>query len=39
VSPFAIALWFVELVLGVVAALKSYGGTRFRYPLTLRMIA
>ena len=39
VWPFAIALWFVELVLGVVAALKSYGGTRFRYPLTLRMIA
>jgi len=39
VWPFAIALWLVELVLGVVAALQSYGGTRFQYPLTLRMIA
>jgi len=39
VWPFAIALWLVELVLGVVAALKSYGGARFRYPFTLRMIA
>jgi hypothetical protein len=38
VWPFAIALWLGELVLGVVAALKSYGGARFRYPLTLRMI-
>ena len=38
VWPFAIALWLVELVLGVVAALQSYGGTRFRYPFTLRMI-
>ncbi len=39
VWPFLIALWLGELVIGVVAALKAYGGTRFRYPLTLRMIA
>jgi uncharacterized Tic20 family protein len=38
VVPFAITLWLVELVLGVVPALKSYGDTRFRYPFTLRMI-
>ena len=38
VWPFAIALWLGELVLGVVLALKSYGGARFWYPLTLRMI-
>jgi uncharacterized Tic20 family protein len=38
VWPFAIALCLRELVLGVIATLKSYGGTRFRYPLTLRMV-
>lgn len=39
VWPFLIALWLGELVIGIVAAMKAYGGTRFRYPLTLRLIA
>jgi len=39
VWPFLISLWLGELVIGVVAALRAYGGTKFRYPLTLRMIA
>lgn len=36
--PFFVALWFAELVLGVVAALKAYSGRPYRYPLTLRLI-
>lgn len=39
VWPFALALWLVELVLGLVAALRSHKGERFRYPFTLRAIA
>jgi uncharacterized Tic20 family protein len=38
VWPFLIALWIGELVVGVVGGLRAYGGARFRYPLTLRMI-
>lgn len=38
VWPLLLALWCIELVLGLVAALRSYEGTRFRYPCTLRMI-
>lgn len=38
VLPIFLALWFIELILGLVAALQSYGGKRYRYPFTLRMI-
>ena len=36
--PFFLALWIGELVLGLIAALRSYEGKRFRYPFTLRPI-
>ena len=38
VWPFFLLLWFFELVVGIVAALKSYQGEPFRYPLILRLI-
>jgi uncharacterized Tic20 family protein len=38
VLPFFFVLWFFELILGIVAALKANAGERYRYPLTLRMI-
>jgi uncharacterized Tic20 family protein len=36
--PFFLVLYVVELVLGVVAALKAYGGRPYRYPFTLRLL-
>lgn len=38
VWPAFLALWIVELIIGVVAALRAYDGRRYRYPCTLRMI-
>jgi len=38
VLPVFLALWIIELVLGIIAALRSHDGKRYRYPLTLRMI-
>lgn len=36
--PIFLALWLLELVLGIVAALSSYEGRRYRYPISLRLI-
>ena len=37
--PIFLALWVVELVLGIVGALQAYDGLRYRYPFALRLIA
>ena len=39
VWPLFLALWLGALILGVVAAVRAHGGTRFRYPLTLRIVS
>jgi hypothetical protein len=38
VLPFFFFLWCLELLLGVVAALRANTGHRYRYPLTVRLI-
>lgn len=38
VWPFFLVLWVIELILGLVAALRSYEGQRYRYPFALRLI-
>jgi uncharacterized Tic20 family protein len=36
--PAFLGLWLLEVVLGVVAALRAHDGKRYRYPFTLRLI-
>ena len=36
--PLAIALWPIDVVLVIIAAVKSSSGEPFRYPLTIRLI-
>ena len=38
VWPAFVALWVLELILGVLAALRSHEGKPYRYPCTLRFI-
>lgn len=38
VGPIFIALWILELVLGIVGGLQAYSGRRYRYPFTLRFL-
>lgn len=37
--PLFALLWVLELVLGLVAALRAYEGHRYRYPIALRFLA
>lgn len=37
--PIFLVLWVLELVLGLVAALRAYEGQRYRYPFALRFLA
>jgi uncharacterized Tic20 family protein len=37
--PLMAILWLVEIVLGVLAAIRSYDGQRYRYPLSVRLIS
>lgn len=37
--PIWAALWILEVVFGIVAAIEAYGGKAYRYPLTLRLIS
>jgi hypothetical protein len=36
--PAFLFLWFIELILGLVAALRANRGQNYRYPLTLRFL-
>ena len=38
VIPLAIGLWFVELVLSLIAAFRTYDGQAYRYPNPLRIL-
>lgn len=38
VLPAFLVLWVVELVLGILAAVRALDGERYRYPLALRLL-
>ena len=37
--PVLLGIWVLEVVLGLVAALRANEGRRYRYPLTLRLLS
>lgn len=38
VIPAFLLVWLLQLVLGIVAALRAYEGVRYRYPFALRLV-